>query len=91
MECENGYLHSSNFSDVIVRNLDFSVCKNRERGLIQVASPLAYSYPGHNILTEDVGEIFGEDDCSCGLSGKYFKVYGRIKNAEIRGCSDTYN
>jgi len=22
--------------------------------------------------------------------GKYFKVIGRIKNAEIRGCSDTY-
>ena len=46
------------------------------------------SYPGHNILTEDIGEIIGEDDCKCGLKGKYFKIYGRAKEAEMRGCSD---
>ena len=34
--------------------------------------------------------VLGEDDCPCGLKGKYFKILGRIKNAEIRGCSDTY-
>ena len=46
------------------------------------------SYPGHNILTEDIGEIVGEDNCKCGKQGKYFQVYGRAKEAEIRGCSD---
>nr|WP_282601556.1 hypothetical protein [Pantoea ananatis] len=42
------------------------------------------------MLTEDVGILLGEDDCSCGRMGKYFQVLGRLKNAEIRGCSDTY-
>ena len=43
-----------------------------------------------NLLTEDEGCILGEDDCPCGRKGKYFKINGRLKNAEIRGCSDTY-
>ena len=42
------------------------------------------------LLTEDEGVILGEDDCPCGRKGKYFHIHGRIKNAEIRGCSDTY-
>ena len=53
-------------------------------------SILPKSYPGHSILTEDEGVLLGIDDCSCGRKGKYFEVLGRIKNVEIRGCSDTY-
>ena len=34
--------------------------------------------------------LLGEDDCKCGRMGKYFKIVGRIKNARIRGCSDTF-
>jgi hypothetical protein len=90
MECEAGYLHSSIFSDVIIRHTDFSVCGMREEGLIQLVSLLPLSYPGHIILSEDTGEIIGEDDCSCGRLGKYFKIHGRIKDAETRGCSDAY-
>ena len=48
------------------------------------------SYPGHSLLTEDEGVLLGEDDCKCGRLGKYFLVLGRVKNAEIRGCSDAY-
>lgn len=91
MECEYGHLHASIFSDVIIRNpKDFSITKTGEKGLIQVCSLLPESYPGHSLLTEDEGIVLGEDDCSCGRKGKYFKILGRIKNAEIRGCSDTY-
>lgn len=91
MQCECGHLHASIFSDVIIRKPeDFSICKKGERGIIQVVSAIPESYPGHSLLTEDEGEILGEDDCSCGRKGKYFKIYGRLKNAEIRGCSDTY-
>jgi len=32
----------------------------------------------------------GEDDCPCGRKGKYFVIHGRLKNAEVRGCSDTF-
>jgi hypothetical protein len=91
MECECGHLHASVFSDVIIRrSSDFSVANTGEKGIIEVVSVLPKSYPGHALLTEDEGLILGEDDCSCGRLGKYFQILGRIKNAEIRGCSDTY-
>ncbi len=91
MECEYGYLHAPAFSDVIMRNhIDFSPCRIGERGIIEVVSVLPESYPGHILLTEDEGTLLGEDDCPCGRLGKYFTVDGRIKNAEIRGCSDTH-
>jgi len=91
MECECGFLHASSFSDIIIRDhLDYSPKNIGERGLIQLLSVVPKSYPGHSILSEDIGKIYGVDDCKCGRKGKYFKVYGRLKKAEIRGCSDTY-
>ncbi len=91
MECEHGHLHASVYSDVITRrHTDFSVCDFGEVGIIQVVSMLPESYPGHSLLTEDEGVVLGEDDCKCGRPGKYFKINGRLKNAELRGCSDTY-
>jgi phenylacetate-coenzyme A ligase PaaK-like adenylate-forming protein len=92
VECEHGFLHPSIFSDIIIRRTsDFSAASIGEEGLIQVVSTLPKSYPGHSLLTEDVGSYFGEDTCKCGRKGKFFKVFGRIKNAELRGCSDTYS
>jgi hypothetical protein len=91
MECEYGHLHTSVFSDVITRRpIDFKPCGIGEEGIIQVVSVIPESYPGHSLLTEDVGVIDGIDDCPCGRKGKYFHITGRIQNAEIRGCSDTY-
>lgn len=91
MECECGHLHASNFSDVIIRRpIDFSEADIGETGIIQVVSTIPESYPGHSLLTEDEGAVLGIDDCPCGRKGKYFKINGRLKNAEIRGCSDTY-
>lgn len=91
LECECGHYHASVYSDVIMRRFeDFSVCNQNEEGVIQVVSVLPHSFPGHSLLTEDRGIVLGEDDCPCGRKGKYFTVLGRIKNAELRGCSDTY-
>ena len=91
MECKEGYLHAPIYSDVIIRRpIDFSITQYGEEGIIEVVSILPKSYPGHALLTEDQGVLLGEDDCRCGRLGKYFKITGRIKNAEIRGCSDTY-
>lgn len=90
-QCECGHLHASIYSDVIPRRAnDFSLCNIGEKGIIQVVSVLPHSYPGHSLLTEDEGIILGEDDCPCGRKGKYFTLTGRIKQAELRGCSDTY-
>jgi len=91
MECEKHHLHASIFSDVLIRKAeDFSLCQFGEPGIIQVVSMLPFSYPGHNLITEDKGILLGIDDCPCGRKGAYFKVLGRLENAEIRGCSDTY-
>jgi phenylacetate-coenzyme A ligase PaaK-like adenylate-forming protein len=91
MECDYGHLHASVFSDIITRrHIDFSPCAFGEPGIVQVVSVLPESYPGHSLLTEDEGVIVGEDDCPCGRKGKYFHINGRLKMAEIRGCSDTY-
>lgn len=91
VECEEGHLHASIFSDVIVRNpIDFSPAAMGEEGVIEVVSVVPRSYPGHALLTEDVGTVLGEDSCPCGRRGRYFKVAGRLAQAEVRGCSDTY-
>ena len=91
VECEHGHMHCSNYSDVIIRrSKDFSEAEIGEKGLMELLSVLPVSYPGHVLLTEDEGEILGVDDCPCGRKGKYFKIHGRIKSAELRGCSDTY-
>lgn len=89
-ECSAGHLHASVFSDLIIRGADMRPLDIGEAGLVQLISLLPTSYPGHSILSEDIGEILGVDDCPCGRLGRYFKIYGRAKQAEIRGCSDTY-
>ena len=91
VECEIGHLHAPLFADVIVRDaMDWRECGVGEPGVIQVVSVLPRSYPGHSLLTEDRGELLGEDDCLCGRMGRYFRVFGRVPKAEVRGCSDTY-
>lgn len=91
VECSKGSLHVSSFSDILIRDShDFRIQPNGQAGLIQMISVLPFSYPGFSVLTEDMGRILGEDDCPCGLKGRYFEVLGRIPRAEVRGCSDSY-
>lgn len=91
VECEAGRLHASVFGDVVIRDpIDWRECAVGETGLIQVLSVLPRSYPGHSLLTEDRGELLGEDDCPCGRMGRTFAVHGRIPKVEMRGCSDTF-
>jgi phenylacetate-coenzyme A ligase PaaK-like adenylate-forming protein len=90
VECEQGHLHAPAFADVVVRDpISWATLPYGEKGVIQVLSVLPHSYPGHSLLTEDLGTILGEDDCHCGRLGKYFHVHGRMASAEVRGCSDT--
>ena len=89
-ECESGWLHTPAYADVIIRDrMTLAPLAVGEEGLIQVLSVLPRSYPGHSLLTEDLGTIAGEDDCPCGRMGKRFSVAGRLPRAELRGCSDT--
>ncbi len=91
MECECGHLHASRWSDIqILDPLDHSECAAGKQGVVSLSSVLPSSYPGHRILTEDLGRILGTDDCPCGRKGKYFAIDGRVPRTEIRGCSDTF-
>lgn len=90
MECEFGHLHAPAFADVIVRDpITLAPAADKQTGVIQVLSALPISYPGHSLLTEDLGLVHGEDDCPCGRRGRYFSVLGRLPQVEMRGCSDT--
>ncbi len=92
VECEEGHFHVSNFSDMIIRDpLTLETLPFGHKGVIETLSVLPMSYPGFAILTEDMGEVLGEDDCPCGRKGKYFEFRGRIPKAEVRGCSDVYS
>ncbi|MBZ9770991.1 hypothetical protein [Mesorhizobium sp. CO1-1-8] len=88
LQCENGFFHCSNFSEIIIRRADLSIAQYGEPGILQTISVLPKSYPGHNLLTEDLGVLRGEDDCPCGRKGKYFEVLGRLPGSEPKGCGD---
>ncbi|HHY74153.1 MAG TPA: acyl-protein synthetase [Bacillus bacterium] len=91
MECEYGHFHAPDYADVLIRDPhSLKLLPFQEKGLVQVLSILPKSYPGHSLLTEDLGTILGEDDCLCNRMGKYFAIEGRLPKAELRGCSDTH-
>ena len=87
-ECNCGYFVASNFSEIIIRDENFKVCRDGNKGFVQLISLLPTSYPGHSILTEDIGEIVKNHNCMCYGHGTRFLIHGRLKNAELRGCSN---
>lgn len=91
LQCEHGLLHAPNFSDVIIRDpVSWQEAPPAAQGVIEVVSLLPTSYPGHCILTEDLGAVVARDDCACGRRGHGITITGRIPKAELRGCSDTH-
>lgn len=91
VEGEDGFLYSPNTGDVIIRDpITFAPTPPGTPGVIQVLSALPLSYPGHSILTEDVGVMHGIDDSTCGRFGTRFTVLGRVPATELRGCSDVH-
>jgi hypothetical protein len=90
-ENERGDLHAPVFADVIIRDpFTLRPLPRGERGLIQALSLLPRSYPGHSLLTEDLGSWSHLDDEASGMPGRSFRVIGRAPRSEVRGCSDTY-
>lgn len=78
-ENEAGSLKVPNFSSVLIRDPHSKeVLPDGQEGLVQIFNPLAHSYPGHSLLTEDIGIIE-----KCGL-----RILGRAPKSELRGCSD---
>jgi phenylacetate-coenzyme A ligase PaaK-like adenylate-forming protein len=91
VECEQGFLHAPNSSDIVVRDpATWEVAADGEIGVAQMVSALPESYPGHSVLTEDLARVDAVDGCRCGRPGKAVSILGRVPDAELRGCSDTH-
>jgi hypothetical protein len=79
------------YSEVIIRDpITLEPVRDGQPGLVQVLSCLPTSYPGHSLLTEDMGVIRGTDSDDTGMGGRCFEILGRVPKAELRGCSDTF-
>ena len=87
--CEYGFHHCEDGTNIYTLDQSGRVIDGSGAGLIQSISLLKNSYPVHSVLTEDLGQIF-QGMCKCGRTSKRFRVLGRIKKSEIRGCSDVY-
>lgn len=87
-DCPCGCKHTPLYSEVIVRDVvtKEAVPSGRE-GLLEFVSPVPHSYPGNAVLTDDIGVIVG-GECPYHRAGTRFKILGRLKKAEIRGCGD---
>ncbi|MDX2028168.1 MAG: acyl-protein synthetase [Alphaproteobacteria bacterium] len=87
LENENGLLYPPHFADVIIRDpITFQPLPHGQPGLVQILTSLPRSYPGHSLLTEDMGVIEATD--SDGRYGHGLRIIGRAPRAELRGCSD---
>lgn len=84
---EAGVLRCPSFAHVIVRDpVTLTALPPGRPGVVQVMSLLPRSYPGHSLLTEDMGVMFEP-----GADGVLrFRILGRAPRAEVRGCSDVY-
>lgn len=59
------------------------------QGLLAFRSPIAHSYLGLGIVTDDLGYVSDKlSKCGCGREGQIIQVSGRRGRAEIRGCGD---
>ena len=56
-ECDHGFFHSSNFSEILIRDKNFKLCKFKEKGIVQTISILPKSYPDI-ILLQKILELY---------------------------------
>jgi len=88
-DCVEGNKHPPTYGEVVIRNpLTLEPAAVGETGIVQVCSILPTSFPGHALLTEDLGEVMHADHCGCGRPGVAFRFKGRSPKAELRGCGD---
>ena len=87
-DCECGWKHTSSYVRVLGRDtVTREILPPGKEGLLEFVTPVPHSYPGNAVLTDDLG-IIDADSCSQGRAGVRFKIVGRMKKAEVRGCGD---
>ena len=88
-DCGYGHKHVPSFAEVIIRDpLTLAPAPAGRQGLVQVCSVLPTSFPGFLLLTDDMGEIIGDDGCGCGRRGPHFRFLRRVPKVEVRGCGN---
>lgn len=91
LEGEGSLLYPPDFAEVIVRDpVTWEPAREGQQGMIQVLSLLPRSYPGHSLLTEDLGVIENAVSPETGRSRRGLRILGRLPRTELRGCSDTF-
>jgi len=90
-ECSRNNYHVSNYSSVIIRDAGLEMNNVGETGVLHTLSFIQTSYPGISILTQDYGNELcrSKVDCQCGTPGPIIRIEGRIKEAGVKGCSDS--
>lgn len=87
-DCSCGCKHTPFYSEIIVRDImTKDVLPPGTEGLLEFVTPIPHSYPGNAVLTDDIGMIV-EGECGEHRPGTRFRVMGRLRKAEIRGCGD---
>ena len=87
-DCPCGCKHASSYVRVIVRDtVTRQPVEAGKEGMLEFITPIPHSYPGNVVLTDDVG-ILENESCPYGRPGQRFRVVGRLKKAEVRGCGD---
>ena len=85
----NGNKRVPSFADVLVRDpVTFNILNDGEQGLLQFITPIPNSYPGHSVLTDDVGIVKKRRNFKKNIHFTEFEIIGRAKKAEPRGCGD---
>lgn len=87
-DCECGCKHTSAYTRLIVRDpVSRHPLGPGEEGMLEFITPVPHSYPGNVVLTDDMGYMV-DGKCPFGRGGQRFKITGRLKKAETRGCGD---
>ena len=85
-ECKGcGCFTPSKYSEILIRDKDFKTIPNNQKGFIQLLSILPKSYPGHSILTEDIGEIVSNNCkvCKTNKSLKFMVGQSNLKLEDV--------
>lgn len=87
-DCPCGCKHTSSYVRVLARDVATNeILPAGREGKLEFITPIPHSYPGNAVLTDDMGIIYDEP-CPYGRPGTRFRVTGRLKKAEVRGCGD---
>ncbi len=87
-DCECNWKHAPTYSRVLVRDVQtHEILPAGREGLLEFITPIPHSYPGNVVLTDDIG-IIDSGGCSDNRVGTKFRIVGRMKKAEVRGCGD---